>query len=72
MIKNVYELEEAVNNYMKRKGIELKYSQLDVVENSYNVLTMDYTQIESKIINMKNGRTKVLFKVDGKITSIYK
>ena len=72
MIKDVYQLEEVVNDYVKRKGMKLKYSRLNIVENSYNVLNIDYTEIESKIITMKNGRTKVVFKVDGKITSLYK
>lgn len=72
MIKDIYQLEEVVNDYMKRKGMKLKYSRLDIVENSYNVLTMDYTKIESKIITMKNGKTRVVFKLDEKITSLYK
>lgn len=72
MIKDVYQLEEVVNDYMKRKGMKLKYSRLNIVENSYNVLTMDYTGIEAKIITMKNGKTRVVFKLDGKITSVYK
>ena len=71
-IKDVYELEKAVNAYVNRHGMELKFTSLSPFGNFYNVRTMDYTEIESKIITMKNGKTRVLFKVDGKISSLYK
>lgn len=71
-IKDIKQLEKAVQAYMKRHGMSLKYSQRNYTGNIYNVLTSDYTQLESKIITMKNGKTKVIFKADGKIESLYK
>lgn len=72
-IKDVYELEKAVNDYMKRHGMNPKYTSLDNEKQSYNVnYTMDYDRLEARIITMKNGKTKVVFKVNGKITSLYK
>lgn len=72
-IKNVYELEKAVNDYMNRHGMKPKYTSLNHETNTYNVnYTMDYDRLESKIITMKNGKTKVIFKVNGKIESLYK
>lgn len=72
-IKDVYGLEKAVNDYMKRHGMKPKYTSLDHEKQSYNVnYTMDYDRLKSRIITMKNGKTKVVFKVNGEITSIYK
>ena len=71
-IKNIYQLENAVKDYMSRHGLEEKHSRLNIVNNTYNVDTMNYNRLESKIILMKNEKTKVIFKVNGKITSIYK
>lgn len=72
-IKNVYELEKAVNDYMSRHGIKPKYISTNINKQEYNVIyTMDYDRLESKIITMKNGKTKVVFKVNGKIESLYK
>lgn len=72
-IKDIYELEKAVNNYMERHGIKPKYISTNIDKQEYNVVyTMDYDRLESRIITMKNGKTKVVFKVNGKIESLYK
>lgn len=72
-IKDVYELEKAVNSYMERHGMKPKYTSLNHEKQFYNVnYTMDYDRLESRIIKMKNGRTRVIFKVNGEITSLYK
>lgn len=72
-IKDIYELEEAVNAYMERHGIKPKYISTNIDKQEYNVIyTMEYDRLESRIITMKNGKTKVLFKVNGKIESLYK
>lgn len=71
-IKNAEQLQQAVNDYMNRHGLKLKYSRYNPFDNYYNVLTTDYTQLESKVITMKNGKTRVVFKVDGKVKSLYK
>lgn len=72
-IKDIYELEKAVNNYMSRHGIKPKYISTNIDKQEYNVIyTMDYDRLESRIITMKNGKTKVVFKVNGKIESLYK
>lgn len=72
-IKNVYELEKVVNDYMNRHGMKPKYTGINPDKQEYNVYyTMDYDRLESKIITMKNGKTKVIFKVNGKIESLYK
>lgn len=71
-IKDVYQLEQAVNKYMERHGMKPKWTSLNHEEQSYNVnRTMDYDRLESRIITMKNGKTKVIFKVNGEITSLY-
>lgn len=72
-IKNVYDLEKAVNAYMERHGIKPKYISTNIDKQEYNVIyTMDYDRLESRIITMKNGKTRVVFKVNGKIESLYK
>lgn len=72
-IKDIYELESAVNAYMERHGIKPKYISTNIDKQEYNVIyTMEYDRLESRIITMKNGKTKVLFKVNGKIESLYK
>lgn len=72
-IKDVYELEKAVNDYMERHGIKPKYFSLNTDKQEFNVIyTMDYDRLESKIITMKNGKTRVVFKVNGEVTSLYK
>lgn len=72
-IKDVYELEKAVNDYMSRHGMKPKWTSLNHKTKTYNVnRTMDYNRLESRIITMKNGKTRVIFKVNGEITSIYK
>ena len=71
-IKDVYALEKAVNDYMERHNLELKHSFRNVDYNYYNVTTMDFKLLEARIIPMKNGKSKIVFKVDGKLSSIYK
>lgn len=72
-IKDVYELEKAVNDYMERHGMKAKWTSLNHEKQFYNVnRTMDYDRLESRIITMKNGKTRVVFKVNGEITSLYK
>ena len=72
-IKDIYELEEVVNAYMNRHGMKPKYISTNIDKQEYNVIyTMDYDRLESKIVTMKNGKTKVVFKVNGKIKSLYK
>lgn len=72
-IKDVYELEKAVNDYMSRHGMKPKWTSLNHEEKFYNVnLTMDYDRLEARIIRMKNGKTRVIFKVNGEVTSLYK
>ena len=71
-IKNIYELEKAVNAYMERHGMKAKYTSLNPMKNFYNVnYTMNYDTLEARIITMKNGKTRTIFKVNGKIVSIY-
>lgn len=71
-IKDVYELEKAVNAYMERHGMKPKYISLDPDKQEYNVIyTMEYDKLESRIIKMKNGKTRVIFKVNGKIKRLY-
>ena len=71
-IKDVYELEKAVNAYMERHGMKPKWTALDHEKKFYNVnRTMDYDRLEARIITMKNGKTKVIFKVNGEVTSLY-
>lgn len=71
-IKDVWELEKVVNNYLERHGMRAQWTSLNHVENFYKVRTFDYDRIDSRIITMKNGRTKVVFKVNGEVTSLYK
>ena len=72
-ITNVYDLEKAVNAYMERHGMKPKWTSLNHEKQFYNVnYTMDYDRLESRIITMKNGKTRVIFKVNGKIESLYK
>lgn len=72
-IKDVYQLEKIVNAYMERHGMKPKYTSLNPEKQCYNVnYTMDYDRLESRIITMKNGKTRVVFKVNGEVTSLYK
>lgn len=71
-IKDVYTLEKAVNDYMERHNLELKHSFRNIDYSYYNVTTMDFKLLEARIIPMKNEKSKIVFKVDGKLSSIYK
>ena len=71
-IKDVWELEKAINAYMKRHRMKPKYTSLNPEKQIYKVnYTMDYDRLEGKIITMKNGKTRVVFKVNGEVTSLY-
>lgn len=64
------ELKSAVLFYCSKHGYMPKYTKCNPEGLYYYVLAMDYTEIEAKIIKMKNGKQKLVFKVDGKIVSI--
>lgn len=66
------ELEQAVVEYCKRHGHTPKHTKRRPSAKYYYVEAMDYTEIEAKIAPMKNGKERVVFKVNGKITSIKK
>ena len=67
-MKTIEELEKAVLAYVDRHNLgAMKASSCYPDELYYSYTTMNWTKIEAKI---KNGRTT--FKVDGKVTSIYK
>lgn len=67
-MKNVYELEKAVTEYCNRHGRLPKYTKCYPDDMYYSVSTFDYTDLEAQIIPCKNGKTKTVFKVDGKLT----
>lgn len=71
-MKTAEELKVMVDNYMKTHGMELKKSSFNPFDLTYTVTTMDYTELDAKIITMKNGNTKTVFKVDGTVASLYK
>lgn len=72
-MRNIAELEKAVLAYVERHKLGAKKkSSCYPDELYYSYTTMDYTELEAKIVQMKNGNTRVVFKVDGKVTSIYK
>lgn len=71
-IKDVYALEKAINDYMEKHNLKLKHSFRNVDYNYCNATTTDFKLLEAKIIKAYNGKTRVVFKVDGKIASIYK
>ena len=71
-IKDIYTLEKAVNDYMSRHGLTLKYSNRNIDYDYYNVTTTDFTLLEGRIIKKSNGKTTVIFKVDGQRKSLYK
>lgn len=71
-IKDVYELEKAVKDYMSRHRMEEKRSERNITEDFYKVVTMDYDILKSRIIKMKNRKTRVVFTINGKIKSLYK
>ena len=67
-MKTIEELEKAVLAYVDRHNLgPMKASSRYPDELYYSYTTMNWTKLEAKI---KNGRTT--FKVDGKVTSIYK
>ncbi len=66
------ELKQAVDGYMEAHGMQMKKNYFNPFEKTYQVTTMDYTEIDAKIVQCKNGKTKIVFKVDGKVVSIKK
>lgn len=70
-MRNIEDLIKVVNAYVERHGLTPKMTYTDPDALIYNIRTMDYTELESKIIKMKNGKTRIGFKVDGKVTSIH-
>lgn len=71
-MKDIYELEKAVDSYMERHGIELKHSKRNIDTNTYVVITTEYIFLEGRLIPMKNGKFRPKLKVNGKIASLYK
>lgn len=71
-IKDVHTLEKAVNDYMERHNLQLKHDFRNIDYNYYNATTTDFTLLEARIVKAYNGKTRVVFKVDGKIASLYK
>lgn len=71
-MKDIYELENAVNEYMERHGMKKKKSSRNITKNTYTVDTMNWNYLESKLVQTKDGKTKAHFKVNGKVTSLYK
>lgn len=71
-IKDVHALEKAVNDYMERHSLQLQHDFRNNDYNYYNVTTTDFTLLEARIVKTYNGKTRVVFKVDGKIASLYK
>lgn len=70
-MKTMQELKSAVMFYCGKHGYMPKYIKCFPDDLHYEVLTMDYTKLDAKIIQVQNGKTKVVFKVDGKIASLY-
>lgn len=66
------ELEKAVAAYCERHGHTPKHTKRRPNEKYLHIEATDYTSIEARIMEQKNGKTRVLFKVDGKVTSIKK
>lgn len=67
-MRTIDELEKAVLAYVERHNLGPKKASSCYPDKLYySYTTMNWTKLEAKI---KNGRTT--FKVDGKVTSIYK
>lgn len=71
-MKDIHELKSAVLFYCSKHGYMPKYKKILPDEKYIFIEAMDYTQLEAKIVPMKSGKTKVVFKVDGKVASLYK
>lgn len=69
---DAYELQTLVDDYMARRGWKLKKSSFNLSNMTYTVTTMDYDELDAKLTKCKNGSTKITFKLNGKVTSIYK
>ena len=44
----------------------------DIISNVIDEMQRDYDRLEARIITMKNEKTRVVFKVNGEVTSLYK
>lgn len=71
-MNEMHDLVEAVNAYLERHGHKLKYSKCYPNKKYCYIRTMDYTELEAQIVPMKSGISRVVFKVNGEISSIYK
>lgn len=71
-MKDVYELVKMVDDYMERHGMKLLWNSINNDKLTYDVKTQDYDILNAKIITMKNGKTRVQFKINGDVTSIKK
>lgn len=72
-MRNIDELEKAVLAYAEKHGYgPNKMSSRYPDQLYYSYTDMNYYKLEGQIITMKNGKTRVVFKVDGKVTSLYK
>lgn len=66
------ELNRAVLFYCSKHGHMPKYIKRYPDEMTISVLAMDYTELDAKIATDKNGKTRVVFKIDGKVASLKK
>lgn len=71
-MKTFQELNHAVLFYCSKHGYMPKYIKRFPDALFISILATDYTEIEGKIVQAKDGKTKLVFKIDGKITSIKK
>jgi hypothetical protein len=72
-MKTIEELEKAVIAYAEKHGYgPLKMYSYYPDKLYYSYTDINYYKLEGQIITMKNGKTRVVFKVDGKVASIYK
>lgn len=71
-MKTAYDLQQFVENFVKEKGMKKKKSSYDPHKQTYSLTTMDGLEIDSKIIQMKNGKTRTMFKIDGEVVSVKK
>lgn len=72
-MKTIDELEKAVVAYAERHNYgKAKMTSRYPDKLYYRIKTFNYDVLEGKIVIMKNGKTKTVFKVNGEVTSIYK
>lgn len=72
-MKTIDELQKAVVAYAERHEYGMaKMTSRYPDELYYSYKTFKDDVLEGKIVIMKNGKTKTVFKVNGEVTSIYK